>query len=275
MSKRGPVPTPLSKLLFWEHLWYGVFLGLRGSDPSPEEALSRGSTARQLREELASLKASLGEGLSALKDWQIAQTAHQIEVELAFKHERELNEPEVWTALVQAKSADKVREACRQSKRWLNPAWRGRAFVQILAEKAQQFVRAKKDPYYPRRDSGDAKRVVFFARALAGIECGISPSTAVDRLRKMRHEPQPCVKMSDIECENCKGNGQIWAEPKDAAGSRSRQTCPRCGGRGRIQVESGIELRPCPCVHCDIERGERFYKLAYKDVVAERKRGTR
>jgi len=71
----------------------------------------------------------------------------------------------LWASL----ASQRVREACQQSKRWLNPAWRGRAFVQILPENAEQFVRSKKDPYYPRRDSGDAKRVTFFARAMAGI----------------------------------------------------------------------------------------------------------
>src|ERR1700690_1060778 len=109
MGKRGPAPTPLSELLFWEHLWYWVFLGLRGREPTPKEALMRGNTARQLRAELASLKTSLGEAESSeLEEWQITQTKHQIEVELAFKHE--LAEPEVWKALVKATTTDEVRE---------------------------------------------------------------------------------------------------------------------------------------------------------------------
>lgn len=236
----------------------------------------RGHTARQLRAELASLKTSLGEAESSeLEEWQIAQAKHQIEVELAFKHE--LAEPEVWKALVKATTTDEVREACQQSKRWLNPEWGGRAFVQILPEKAEHFVRSKKDPYYPRRLSGDAKRVTFFARVMAGIECGISPSTTVDRFRKMPHgPPQPWGKISDTECGTCKGNGQIWILPETRSGTpQTIRPCPDCRGRGRVQVESGVKFRPCPCVHCDIERGKRLYGLVYKDVVAERKRRER
>jgi hypothetical protein len=95
---------------------------------------------------------------------------------------------------VAAHTAEGVRQACQQSRSWLNPAWQGRPYVKDLYDHAGQFVRAKQDPYYPRRESGDLKRVTFFARAMAGIAVGISPSTAVDRLRKLKHGPKcPCV----------------------------------------------------------------------------------
>lgn len=189
-SRRGPEPTSLAELFLWEGLWYSSFLWLRGAEPSAEEVLLSGQAVSELRDELASLRKSLGE-----EDWpgarasSIARVEKQIKLAQGHKDLESLAEPDVWNALVEARTADDVRRACRKSKRWLNPEWAGRVYVQRLSEKAEQFVRAKNDPYYPRsaRRSSDMKRVTFFARVMAGVTLGISPSTAVDKLRKVKH----------------------------------------------------------------------------------------
>src|SRR5581483_3018577 len=173
-SKRGPAPTPLSELFLWEGLWYGAFLLLRGVEPSAQEVLLRGNAVAELRQELASLKKSLGEENSpsekGAKEWSIARLEKQIKVEQGHRGLESLAEPAVWKALVDARTADDVRRACGQSKRWLSPKWQGRVFVRLLSEKAEEFIRAKTDdPYYPRseRRSSEIKRVTFFARAMA------------------------------------------------------------------------------------------------------------
>jgi hypothetical protein len=223
-----------------------IFEGLRGREPTAEENLVRRAFLNQACDqltELAALKKSLtsavGENelaeLTALKKWvsetqpgyQLPQTTEEWQgsVEewrhaelkktiarevVASKRDQARAEPQIWLALVQAFEAQdsaRVREACRQSKRWLNPKWgggsivtsrgtrwMGRPYVSLLGEKAEQFVRASQDAYYPRRDSRDSKRPAFFARAMAGISCNISPVTAVHRLRKLKHGRKcPCV----------------------------------------------------------------------------------
>lgn len=194
MRKPGPKGVPLSELIFWETLWYSVFLGLKGREPSEAEKFARRETAIELWEQLRDLKRSLREKFDG--SWEARWVTGQIKTEASFITDRKKAEPDVWSALVSAKTADQVRHACSQSKRWLNPAWGGRPYVQLLSNSADKFVKAKRDRFYPRsaRPSSDKSRIIFFARVMAGIECGIAPSTAVDRLRKMKHGDEcPCV----------------------------------------------------------------------------------
>ena len=136
------------------------------------------------------LRTPLQGGRSA--DWAARQT---IQIDSALQPRQITSEPEVWKIVVAASAAADVEEACRQSKRWLNPERRGRPYVQDLFDHAAAFVRAKKqNVYYPRRPSGDEQRVIFFARAMAGISLGLSPNTGIDRLRKIKHGGKcPCI----------------------------------------------------------------------------------
>lgn len=189
MGKRGPAPISLNELMFWESEWYWVFHLLRGELPSYEQKLVGEAVRKQLRAELAELEKSSPKDFTQ-KEW-VPFRSGQIRWQLTRR--KPLSEPEVWRQLVQAQTAEQVRKACEESKRWLNPK-AGRPYVQLLHDKAEQFVRAKKYAYYPRRASGDVKRIAFFARVMAGITLGISPITAVDRLRKMKHgRGCPCV----------------------------------------------------------------------------------
>jgi hypothetical protein len=211
MGKRGPRPSSLSDLLIWESMWHWIFVGLRGRERTPEEALLRGNILASYREALREARADLAQKEKAASEdtvvWRFHadQLAGDIErQEHSLRHEHELAEPEVWRGLVRARTAEQVRQAYGQSKRWLNPQWRGRTFVQLLFDEAGQFVRAKHDHFYPRAShlSSDRKRVVFFARAMAGLSCGISPSTAVGLLRKLNHGKNcPCVNCNSARWE--------------------------------------------------------------------------
>lgn len=226
-SKPGPKGTPLSDLLFWETLWFWVFRGLRGREPSKEERFVTESFIEDAKLRLVelmklknSLAASLGE-TDLVQQWRLDSEYRNAKSDItggtvSLKSERALAEPKIWQALVQAfeaSDAEGVRKAYRKSKRWLNPkwgggivsggsygrgVWMGRPYVDLLAEKAEKFVRASRDAYYPRRSSRDEKRPEFFARAMAGISCGIAPLTAIHRLRKLEHGPTcPCVHCKD------------------------------------------------------------------------------
>jgi len=191
MGKRGAQPTAISELMFWEGLWYWVFHYLRGTLPSYEKVATDREVNKQLRAELNELENAVPKN-TVEEDW-IARRRAETNRELRPKVR--LSEPQVWRALVAARTAADVRKACRKSERWLNPQWGGRPYVQDLYDQAERFIRAKQDVYYPRRDTGDVKRVIFFARAMAGITLGLSASTAVDRLRKLKHgRGCPCVQ---------------------------------------------------------------------------------
>ena len=195
MAKPGPQPTPVGEMVFWEGLWYWVFHHLRGTLPAQEKIARDTKVRRLLSAELRELENIVAKDIVE-EDW-LARSKAQIQREL--RPQVPLSEPRIWRALVTAKTAADVQKACRESRRWLNPEWQGRPYVQDLSDHAEQFIRAKRDVYYPRRDSGDVKRVTFFARAMAGISLGVSPITAIDRLRKLKHgEKCPCVNC-DLE----------------------------------------------------------------------------
>jgi hypothetical protein len=110
-------------------------------------------------------------------------------------------ERHLWNALKRAQTAAQVRRIVSQSKEWLRPRlefpdgsymeqW---PFRRALYTRAAEFCKSKIARRYPRRDkreSGDYRRIEYLARVLAGLTLGISPSTAVERLRKMKHAEQ-------------------------------------------------------------------------------------
>lgn len=207
MGRRGSTPTALNELLFWEAQWYQVFRQLRGLMPSAEIALGRRRYRGLLEEELQELQKQMKSevpgysgGLTEIPkdhkdvDALIFREGRIQEIKNELKRRPNLSEPAVWRALVAAGNGKEVLAACQKSKRWLNPEWPGRSFVRTLWENAGPFAKAKSYVYYPRRESGDQKRVAFFARAMAGIACDISPVTAIDKFRKMKHGPKcPCA----------------------------------------------------------------------------------
>jgi hypothetical protein len=107
-------------------------------------------------------------------------------------------ERHLWEALKRAQTAAQVRRIVSQSKEWLRPRlefpdggymeyW---PFRRALYARAGEFCKSKLDRRYPRRDkreSGDYRRIEYLARVLAGLTLGLSPSTGVERLRKLIH----------------------------------------------------------------------------------------
>jgi hypothetical protein len=107
-------------------------------------------------------------------------------------------ERQLWEGLKRAHTPAQVRRIWSRSKLWLSPRlefpngghielW---LYRRALYKYADKFCRAKLDSRYPSRDereSGDYRRIEYFARVMAGLTLGFAPSTAVERLRKMKH----------------------------------------------------------------------------------------
>jgi hypothetical protein len=143
-----------------------------------------------------------------------------------------LPERDLWEALKRAKSAKQVRRICDCSKFWLKARlefpdgsyveqWPHRRMIDRYAG---DFCKSKLDRRYPRRDkreSGDYRRIEYLARVLAGLTLGLSPSTAVERLRKMKHAKR-CL------CWRCASK----------IGPRYRQTLAEFLGSNAPKIES-------------------------------------
>jgi hypothetical protein len=106
----------------------------------------------------------------------------------------------LWDALVRARTQEQVRQACERWERWLHPSFGLHSYPQQLAERARDFLKIKRDKRFPKslRPSSDAKKLEQLARGMAGTDVGISPITAIDRVRKIKHGPHcpcwPCEK---------------------------------------------------------------------------------
>lgn len=107
-------------------------------------------------------------------------------------------ERKLWEALKRAGTATQVRRICSLSRVWLKPQlefpdgshiewW---LYRRALYKYAEKVCRVKLDPRYPGRDnreSGDYRRIEHLARAMTGLSLGVAVSTAIERLRKMKH----------------------------------------------------------------------------------------
>ena len=103
-------------------------------------------------------------------------------------------EPEIWKQLKHARATTQVRQTLRKFRKWWTDFDPSNAFVFTTLESADplgavashagELVKAKRMPNYPRsrRDRSDDKRIEFFAKVMAGLVFGLSPSYATKRL---------------------------------------------------------------------------------------------
>lgn len=97
----------------------------------------------------------------------------------------------VWHQLETAASLTKMRRALRFIEKYLNrnwSAWSGREYPRALDRHAGALLAAKRLISYPKskRRRSDDKRVVFFAKVLAGLELGRSPLYTTKKLSHWR-----------------------------------------------------------------------------------------
>lgn len=111
--------------------------------------------------------------------------------------------PEIWEQLKRARTAQGMRVAARSIEAWEDARVRNRSseltaelaqipaqwktppryYSAVIRAHASALVRAKQLPHYPAdAGSNDDKRIVFFAKVLAGLSMGRAPLTATKRL---------------------------------------------------------------------------------------------
>jgi hypothetical protein len=96
-------------------------------------------------------------------------------------------DPNAWERLKRARSVKEVHEAAQSMRKW------GRRFGPIVVWKelpnairchGNEILKAKMLPNYPKskRERSDDKRILFFAKVMAGLTLGIAATTATKRL---------------------------------------------------------------------------------------------
>ncbi len=111
---------------------------------------------------------------------------------------RELNPPgigaavrrrKIWDDLVKAGTYAAVRKACGRWAQLSDVRRSGTTtFPRHIVQNAAAFISMKHNARFPRSIYGDDARVDYFARGMAGVMCGVSPMTGIERLRNMKHD---------------------------------------------------------------------------------------
>lgn len=96
----------------------------------------------------------------------------------------------VWDDLIHAGTSADVRKAC---ERWSQlsdvRASTMTPFVEHVRANGKLFLLMKQNKRFPVSNYGDDARMDYLARGMAGVLLGISPMTAIERLRNMKHGP--------------------------------------------------------------------------------------
>jgi hypothetical protein len=151
-------------------------------------------------------------GQERLREIQRAELSGRLEMfrniarEDARKERKITGEPEVLRGLLRARTADRIREICKDAfvprtfevepgvfKTWSVSNWPisfGSMLPTCLAEFAREFVAAKGDLRCPRstRPTNRLKQLWFLSRALAGAVFGVKTRTAINLVGSMRPE---------------------------------------------------------------------------------------
>lgn len=117
--------------------------------------------------------------------------------------------PEAWEQLKKASTVPELRRAAGRIRRWARAMpgvdWKEAGigqpleffhFSRVIRRHAIELLRAKQMRNYPReRPTNDDKRIVFFAKVMAGLSLGIAPATATKRLGHCRWAKAQMEKM--------------------------------------------------------------------------------
>ncbi|MEQ1574389.1 MAG: hypothetical protein ABL993_09110 [Vicinamibacterales bacterium] len=105
---------------------------------------------------------------------------------------------EIWQALGKARTAVAVTQACQ---RWIafgpDPV-----FPTHLLAMTAQFLAMRRDRRFPQSPTANEARLTYIAAGMAGACVGISPLTAIHRVRTLKHEPGgPLWNQNTQQCD--------------------------------------------------------------------------
>jgi len=109
----------------------------------------------------------------------------------------------VWDSLWRARTAGAVRAACKEWQSLLDSRSR---YPGHILEFEPEFRRMKRDARFPRSAYADDSRIDYLSRGMAGLMLRVSPMTAIERLRNMKHaEGGPLWNgvLNQCECWRC------------------------------------------------------------------------
>lgn len=215
MRKRGPKPVDFGSLNCWEFEFYKAFHVLRDGSSlplqyAPPSGLSM-EEARRYGESLARMTAAeywlttrrvakeLGERVDLRRPptgmdiwWAEGQRAEEL-----FWLKRKVDPPrieaqrarrKIWNDLIESSTYASLRKACGRWAQLRDVRGAGLVcFPAHIMSNAAQFFSMKRNQRFPRSNYAGDSRLEYLSRGMAGAVLGMSPMTAIERLRNMKH----------------------------------------------------------------------------------------
>ncbi len=215
MGKRGPKPANMGLLSTWEFEFFKAFHLLRDGTQlpmkqDPPTGLTKAET-RTFIEQLRRMspneyllttrrlavyfgeRGDLRRPPNPVERWWAEEQRDQEIRSLQNMHRSYLiltaaARRKIWADLIRADTYAALRKACGRWARLPDVRRTGLTpFPGHVLENAAQFLAMKRNKRFPRSSYGDDSRIEYLARGMAGALCGLSPMTAIERLRNMKH----------------------------------------------------------------------------------------
>jgi hypothetical protein len=238
MGKRGPKPVDIATLNAQEFKWYRALHLLRdGTQLRHIPAVVRLGRLETKIDLEWWRKATLKEIISLLRfhndhpevrksftdgerEWAELERERQVSrLEQQLKPKKiqaQAKRREIWEALIRAHTVEAVQKVCQPWERLADVQAKGFATsAALVMSHAEQFLRMKRNRRFPRSEYSDESRLVYIARGMAGVMMGLSPMTAIERLRNIRHVVGgPLWSDTDNVCKcwrcNLERAGEFW-----------------------------------------------------------------
>lgn len=169
--------------MWFEREWYVIFDGLRNGVDWEYATYSRPPISRIKLMPFPYEYLNEDRVKEYIRKWQAPRDLIEERQRRRIPDERHL-----WERLKKARSVHQIWAIYDDSEIWFRRP--GRPWLRDICDHADELLKAKGDCRYPKshRPSSDGKRVEYFARVMAGITLRTPPATAVDKLRKVKHD---------------------------------------------------------------------------------------
>jgi hypothetical protein len=229
LNKRGRKPVEIGILNSWEYEWNKALHLLRDGvqSPSPRwvDPDLAGLTPQKIDAGIRLLKQTEPQEVVAIWEQRQGKLLKPTETYLRFaedfigeriatleqlkprKIHARAERQAIWDALIRARKGEAVRRACEQWEHLADVRAAGMGiYPAYVVSNADAFLAMKRNRRFPRSAYAADSRLEYLARGMAGIMVGVSPMTAIERIRNMKHT----------------ASGPLWSDSEKVCG------CWRC-----------------------------------------------
>ena len=256
MGRRGPKPVDIRLLDFWDFEFYKAFHALRDGVPLPESrsgwwldippaellsmidqltrmtAIGFWLATRRMYAMAGDESIDLRKPPSDVDRWfgQSWRNQEIFRLKRALRSRRiqaQSTRHKIWRDLTKANTYADLRKVCGRWARLPDVLAMGMTpFPQHVVTYAAQFFLMRRNERFPTAEYADNARMDYLARGMAGAIVGVSPMTAIERLRNIKHEqknPLWSETLQGCDCWRCRVKNFEYASDEKVRGEYEDQ----------------------------------------------------